>query len=66
MSELSIKLEGFPEKVQRIADALENTFPGMFEWVLSPDAKCDVTIQIEGFEVPAWAGHNHRSSGGAA
>lgn len=53
MSELSIKLEGFPEKVQRIADALEEVFPGMVAWVQSADDDADgITIKIEGYEVP--------------
>ncbi len=56
MSELSIKLEGFPEKVQRIADALDEAFPGMVAWVQSQDDVADdVTIKIEGYEVPEWA-----------
>lgn len=48
MSDLSIKLEGFPEKVQRIADVLEEAFPGRMTWVQSQD----VTIKVEGYKVP--------------
>ncbi len=53
MSKLSIKLEGYPEKVQRIADALEDTFPGLICWVQTFDRCKDVTIAIEGYENPS-------------
>ncbi len=53
MSELSIRLEGFPEKVQRVADAIEDSFPGLISWVQGFDATGDLTIIIEGFENPS-------------
>ncbi len=52
MSELSIILEGLPEKVQRIADAIEDAFPDLVAWVQSDDETGDITIKIEGYEVP--------------
>jgi len=55
MSDLSIKLEGYPEKVQRIADVLEKSFPGMLIWVLSEDTTDGIRIAIEGFELPTQA-----------
>ena len=55
MSGVSIKLEGFPEDIQRIADVLEEAFPGMMTWVLSEDFADNGTIRIEGYEIPAWA-----------
>jgi len=53
MSELSIKLEGFPEKVQRIADVLEEAFPDMFIWVQSQELTDGISIKIDGYEMPA-------------
>ncbi len=55
MSELSIRLEGFPEEVLRIADVLEEAFPGLLAWVQSRDVPVDATIKIEGYKVPEWA-----------
>ena len=52
MSQLSIKLEGYPEKVQRIADALDDAFPGTVAWSLSEDLTNGTTIKIEGLERP--------------
>ncbi len=53
MSELSIQLEGFPEKVQRIADALEEAFPGMVVWVQSEGVPDGNAVKIEGYEAPS-------------
>jgi TolB-like protein len=53
MSQLSIRLEGYPEKVQRIADALDAAFPGMVDWDLSENLTEGTTIKIEGVEKPA-------------
>ncbi|RYF13884.1 MAG: hypothetical protein EOO77_14930 [Oxalobacteraceae bacterium] len=53
MSELFITLEGYPENVQRIADAIEYVFPGLIAWVQSEDCTESVTIKIEGYENPA-------------
>jgi len=55
MSGLCIKLEGYPEEVQRVADALEKSFPGMLVWVLSDDTTDGIRIAVEGFELPTQA-----------
>ncbi len=52
MSGLSIKLEGFPEKVQRVADVLEEAFPGIFVWVQSQELTDGIMIKIDGYEMP--------------
>ncbi len=53
MCELSIKLEGFPEKIQRIADAIEDAFPGLIAWTPSDEVAETATIRIEGVETAA-------------
>ena len=52
MCGLSIKLEGFPEQVQRIADVLDEAFPGMMVWVQADDDTDGIAVKIEGFENP--------------
>ena len=52
MSQLSIRLEGYPEKVQRIADTLDSAFPDMLAWEPSEDPTDGATIKIEGLEKP--------------
>ena len=52
MSQLSIRLEGYPEKVQRIADTLDSAFPDMLAWEPSEDPADGATIKIEGLEKP--------------
>ena len=52
MSQLSIRLEGYPEKVQLIADALDDAFPGMVAWDVSEDLTDGITVKIEGLEKP--------------
>ena len=52
MSQLSIRLEGYPEKVQRIADTLDDAFPDMLAWEPSEDTTEGATIKIEGLEKP--------------
>ena len=49
------KLEGFPEDIQRIADVLEDAFPGMMNWGQSQDVTDDIMIKVDGYKVPAWA-----------
>lgn len=34
MSDLTIALQGYPENVQRVADAIEAAFPGLKTWVI--------------------------------
>lgn len=53
MSELCIKVEGYPEKAQRIADAIDEALPGMLAWALSQDSTDDVVTKLEGYEVPS-------------
>jgi hypothetical protein len=53
MSELSIKIEGYPERVQRIADAIENIYPDMLVWVMSDEETGATTVKIEGYEMPS-------------
>ena len=53
MSDLAITLQGYPEKVQQLADALEDAFPGLIIWVQSLDETDGAVIKIEGFEHPA-------------
>ena len=52
MTGLLITVEGFPEKVQRVADAIEDAFPGTFAWVSSLDCRGATVIKIEGREYP--------------
>lgn len=52
MSGLYIQLEGYPEKIQLIADALEEAFPGLIDWVSSGHNTGSTTIKIEGYEIP--------------
>ena len=53
MSEFSVKLHGYPEKVQLIADALEEAFPGTFAWTQSEDEADGIAIKIDGYEIPS-------------
>jgi hypothetical protein len=53
MSDLSIRIEGLPETVQRIADALDEAFPGQIAWTQTADYGKEITIAIEGFEMPS-------------
>lgn len=53
LSDLSIKLEELPEKVQQIADVIDEAFPGLIVWVQATDGIGDVTIKIEGYERPS-------------
>ena len=52
MSELSIKLEGYPEKVQRVADAIDAAFPDLMAWVSCSEDTDSISIKIEGYELP--------------
>ena len=52
MPELSIKLEGYPEKVQRVADAIDAAFPDLMAWISCPEDTDGVSIKIEGYELP--------------
>ncbi|MDT7953574.1 MAG: hypothetical protein RQ966_18905 [Acetobacteraceae bacterium] len=51
MSELSITLEGLPEKVQLVADTIDTALPGMMAWDLPDDSPRGITVRIEGLEV---------------
>lgn len=52
MSKLIIKVEGFPEMVQRVADVLDAAFPGVVAWTRSEGNESDeieeFVIKIEG------------------
>ena len=52
MSDLSIKLEDYPENVQQIADVIDAAFPGLLVWVQSAEPIVGITIKIEGYKVP--------------
>ena len=52
MPELSIKLEGYPEKVQRIADTIDAAFPDLLAWILCPEDTDGISIKIQGYELP--------------
>jgi hypothetical protein len=52
MSELYIKLEGYPEKVQRAADAIEAAFPELISWIQARGASQEITIAIKGHDRP--------------
>ena len=60
MSDLSIKLEGYPENVQRIADVIDAAFPGLLVWVQSAEPSGNITIKIEGYEIPKMPVHASR------
>ena len=62
MSLLAIRLEGYPEKVQRIADAVDDAFPGMVAWDQSENLPDGATIRIEGIERPAMPVHAPRNA----
>ncbi len=51
MPNLRVTLEGYPEKVQRIADVIEVSFPSVLAWVQA-DCRSDIAIKIEGYEIP--------------
>lgn len=51
MSNLTIKIEGLPERVQRLADAIEQALPGKMIWVQSAETTRHDTIKIEGIEL---------------
>lgn len=51
MSNLAIKIEGLPERVQGMADAIEAAFPGRMVWVQSTETSRRDTIKIEGIEL---------------
>ena len=57
MHELVIKLEGFPETVQHIADVIDDAFPGKFAWIQAVDYAEILTIKVEGYEVPCMPTH---------
>ena len=52
MAELSIKLEGYPEKVQRVADAIDAAFPDLMVWTSCPEDTDGISIGIQGYELP--------------
>jgi len=52
MPELAIKLEGYPEKVQRVADAIDAAFPDLMAWISCPEDTDGISIRIEGYELP--------------
>ena len=52
MPDLSIKLEGYPEKVQRVADAIDAAFPDLMAWISCPEDTDGISIRIEGYELP--------------
>lgn len=60
MSDLSIKLQGYPENVQRIADVIDAAFPGLLVWVQSAEPAGNITIKIEGYEIPKMPAHASR------
>ena len=53
LSNLSIKLEGYPEKVQQIANVIDEALPGLIVWAQAADYGGVFTIKIEGYEVPS-------------
>lgn len=56
MHELVIKLEGFPETVQHIADVIDDAFPSRIAWIQAADAGT-LTIKVEGYEMPSMPTH---------
>ena len=52
MPELSISLEGYPEKVQRVADAIDAAFPDLMAWISCPEDTDGISIKIQGYELP--------------
>ncbi|RYF13315.1 MAG: hypothetical protein EOO77_15735 [Oxalobacteraceae bacterium] len=52
MHELAIKLEGYPEKVQRVADAIDAAFPDLMAWISCPEDTDGISIIIQGYELP--------------
>lgn len=57
MHELVIKIEGFPETVQHIADVIDDAFPGKFVWTQAEDYSGIVIIRIEGYVMPSMSNH---------
>ncbi len=51
ISDVQIVLQGLPERVQRIADAIESALPGNVDWQVFADQRGPAEIRLEGVGV---------------
>ena len=54
-SGMRVVLEGLPERVQEIADALDCAFPGLLTWLQWAEPDRDHRIHLEGVKSPSEA-----------